>query len=161
MATRPQIEAKLVELGFTKDRFGNYKRPDYLVNKNTGELRVTEKRFKMQERSARYDVKQKDGSWFTKVSSYYCNMEILDKGIKIGHITVLPIEGVKEKAEAKSAELKAANQIYIDKGYKHRLDYLTHLAEDNGIDIDNVIAVANLLGPSEDFDGLLSSIGGM
>lgn len=41
--------------------------------------------------------------------------------------------------------------IYQENGFKNRKEYLDTLAEDYG---EAVYMVADLLGPSEDFDGL-------
>ena len=48
--------------------------------------------------------------------------------------------------------------IYTDNGYKNRNDYLEELACNNGIDRETVDMIADVLGPNEDFDGLVSSI---
>lgn len=48
--------------------------------------------------------------------------------------------------------------IYKRHGYDSRQDYLESLAEDYGVDLDTVEALADLLGPDEDFDGLVSSL---
>lgn len=48
--------------------------------------------------------------------------------------------------------------VYTDNGYKDRNDYLNTLAEDFGIDIMVVYSLASVLGESEDFDGLLSTL---
>jgi hypothetical protein len=48
--------------------------------------------------------------------------------------------------------------IYQENGYENRRDYLTSLADDFGIDTDTVFALAGILGPSEDFDGLVTSL---
>lgn len=48
--------------------------------------------------------------------------------------------------------------IYEQHGYADRDDYLQSLADDNGVDIETVYAVADLLGEGEDFDGLVTSI---
>lgn len=48
--------------------------------------------------------------------------------------------------------------IYKENGYTNRKEYLESLADDFGIDYDTVESVADLLGPDEDFDGLLSSL---
>ena len=48
--------------------------------------------------------------------------------------------------------------VYIDNGYTSRTDYLQCLSEDYGIPLDTVLALADLLGESEDFDGLLTSL---
>lgn len=44
--------------------------------------------------------------------------------------------------------------IYQIKGFKDRQDYLESLADENGIDISVVYAVAEMLGEIQDFDGL-------
>jgi hypothetical protein len=47
---------------------------------------------------------------------------------------------------------------YNAQGYKDREDYLTSLAQDFGIDIMAVRVISDMLGPSEDFDGLVSEL---
>ena len=48
--------------------------------------------------------------------------------------------------------------IYTDEGYESRRDYLTSLADDFGVDEETVFAIAGMLGSSEDFDGLITSL---
>jgi hypothetical protein len=48
--------------------------------------------------------------------------------------------------------------VYEKLGYKDRADYLEFLSGNLEIDIDTVYALAELLGPTEDFDGLVSSL---
>jgi len=48
--------------------------------------------------------------------------------------------------------------IYTDEGYENRKDYLNSLADEYGIDKQTVYQLASMLGPSEDFDGLVSSL---
>lgn len=48
--------------------------------------------------------------------------------------------------------------IYQENGYKNRQDYLKCLAEDCGISLYHVQTVATLLGPDEDFDGLVNAV---
>jgi hypothetical protein len=48
--------------------------------------------------------------------------------------------------------------LYIENGYKNRMDYLENLALDLGIDRKIVFTLASLLGSIEDFDGLVSSL---
>lgn len=48
--------------------------------------------------------------------------------------------------------------VYVENGYASRADYLSCLAEDYGVDPQTVQALADLLGPNEDFDGLVSSL---
>ena len=51
-----------------------------------------------------------------------------------------------------------SDDIYQANGYDDREDYLAGLAEDYGVDLDTVYALADLLGPNEDFDGLVSQL---
>jgi len=48
--------------------------------------------------------------------------------------------------------------IYTEQGYENRRDYLNSLAEDYGVDINLVLIAASMLGPSEDFDGLVTTV---
>lgn len=50
------------------------------------------------------------------------------------------------------------NNIYVENGYANRMDYLRHLAEEYEVDLKTVLALAILLGPEEDFDGLVSAL---
>ena len=49
-------------------------------------------------------------------------------------------------------------EIYKEKGYIDREDYLNGLSEEYGVPAEAVMAVADVLGPDEDFDGLVSSL---
>jgi hypothetical protein len=48
--------------------------------------------------------------------------------------------------------------IYIENGFNSRQEYLESLASDFDVPLDTVIMLADLLGPSEDFDGLVTSL---
>lgn len=48
--------------------------------------------------------------------------------------------------------------IYQERGYDNREDYLNSLAEDYGLPIETVRALAGVLGPNEDFDGLVTNL---
>jgi len=48
--------------------------------------------------------------------------------------------------------------IYTDEGYRSRRHYLECLADDMGVDVDTVFMLADMLGPNEDFDGLVTSL---
>ena len=48
--------------------------------------------------------------------------------------------------------------VYQDNGYASRNDYLESLAEEYGVSISTVRTVAAMLGPDEDFDGLVTSL---
>lgn len=50
--------------------------------------------------------------------------------------------------------------IYQENGYKNRKDYLECLADDYGVEYETVVMIADLNGPSEDFDGLVSALDG-
>lgn len=48
--------------------------------------------------------------------------------------------------------------IYTENGFEDRQDYLKYLADDLGLDQEVVYMVADLYGPSEDFDGLVTTL---
>ncbi len=48
--------------------------------------------------------------------------------------------------------------IYQENGYASRREYLDSLADDLGLDPRTVYLLAEMLGPNEDFDGLVTSL---
>lgn len=48
--------------------------------------------------------------------------------------------------------------VYTSNGYSNRKDYLNSLADDFGVDIETVNMIADLFGPNEDFDGLVTTL---
>jgi len=48
--------------------------------------------------------------------------------------------------------------VYKENGYKDRIDYLEQLADEYDAPMEVVEALADLLGPDEDFDGLVSGL---
>jgi hypothetical protein len=50
------------------------------------------------------------------------------------------------------------SSVYQDNGYKSRAHYLKSIAEENGWDEETVFMVADMLGPNEDFDGLINTM---
>lgn len=48
--------------------------------------------------------------------------------------------------------------IYQQEGYRNRRHYLQSMAEDYNVPITAVWAMAGMLGPSEDFDGLINAL---
>ena len=48
--------------------------------------------------------------------------------------------------------------IYQENGYQSRREYLLDLADNMGMDASIVFALADVLGSSEDFDGLVTSL---
>jgi hypothetical protein len=51
-----------------------------------------------------------------------------------------------------------AQTIYQEQGFKNRKDYLSSLADDFGAERSTIYTLAGLLGPNEDFDGLITSL---
>lgn len=47
---------------------------------------------------------------------------------------------------------------YIEAGFNTRKEYLMSLVEEYDVDKGTVFAIASLLGPSEDFDGLIAAL---
>ena len=50
------------------------------------------------------------------------------------------------------------DNVYQMNGYESRKDYLEQLADNMGVDRKNVFALADLLGETEDFDGLVTAL---
>lgn len=48
--------------------------------------------------------------------------------------------------------------VYTENGYKNRREYLQNLAEDYGLSVCVVYSLADILGQSEDFDGLIVAL---
>ena len=63
------------------------------------------------------------------------------------------------KDDVEEAEvLKDDSSIYEVHGYKDRAEYLQHLSDEYGVPIDTVEAIAETLGETEDFDGLVTAL---
>ena len=50
------------------------------------------------------------------------------------------------------------NNAYILNGYKDRDDYLQCMSDDYNVSIETVYSLADMLGESEEFDGLVSAL---
>lgn len=48
--------------------------------------------------------------------------------------------------------------IYQQNGYYNRADYLRCMSEDYCVPLDTVKVLADMLGPNEDFDGLVNAL---
>jgi hypothetical protein len=48
--------------------------------------------------------------------------------------------------------------VYVARGYRDRALYLDSLATKYGVDKEAVMTFADILGPAEDFDALLTSL---
>lgn len=55
-------------------------------------------------------------------------------------------------------EIAANLESYLEYGAETRAEYLAMLSEDFDVDLDTVHALADVLGPMEDFDGLVTSL---
>ena len=55
-------------------------------------------------------------------------------------------------------EIAANLENYLEYGAESRVEYLAMLSEDFDVDLDTVHALADVLGPMEDFDGLVTSL---
>ena len=55
-------------------------------------------------------------------------------------------------------EIAANLELYLEYGAETRAEYLAMLSEDYDVDLDTVHALADVLGPMEDFDGLVTSL---
>ena len=55
-------------------------------------------------------------------------------------------------------KMKTKSNIYQENGYNGRIDYLKSLADDFGVGFDTVIMLSDILGESEDFDGLVCAL---
>lgn len=51
-----------------------------------------------------------------------------------------------------------ANDVYTMNGYANRADYLRCMSEDYGVPFSAVKELACMLGPNEDFDGLVCEL---
>ena len=54
--------------------------------------------------------------------------------------------------------MNTMKNIYQENGYKDRKDYLNSMAEEFDVPITVVLSIANMLGPNEDFDGLVTAL---
>lgn len=62
-------------------------------------------------------------------------------------------------SSTRSRESEMDLSTYRAHGYNDREDYLSCMAEDYGLDLEEVVRpLADLLGPNEDFDGLISAL---
>jgi len=66
----------------------------------------------------------------------------------------IPLKTVLRLNEARTVPLER----YEEDGCFDRYGYIVALADDWGIDLDIAIELADLLGPEEDFDGLVCAL---
>lgn len=81
-----------------------------------------------------------------------CTGEIIDHGF-----VPEPYNGRWAILPAFTTNRRPTVSVYTDNGYKSRKDYIEGLAEDRGLPIGTVLALAAILGQEEDFDGLVTA----
>lgn len=55
-------------------------------------------------------------------------------------------------------EVAANLELYLEYGAENRAEYLEMLSDEYDVDLATVYALADVLGPMEDFDGLVTSL---
>ena len=74
-------------------------------------------------------------------------------------MTCLEIRGVPlATVERLNRERTIPLERYQDDGAIDRFGYLECLADDHGVEFDVVLTLVDVLGPEEDFDGLVTSL---
>lgn len=74
-------------------------------------------------------------------------------------MTCLEIRGVPlATIERLNRERTIPLDRYQDDGVIDRFGYLENLAADHGVEFDAVLTLVDVLGPEEDFDGLVTSL---
>lgn len=63
-----------------------------------------------------------------------------------------------KRIRAINAERTIPLDRYRDEGADSRYEYLTDLADNEGVPLDIVLTFTDVLGPEEDFDGLVSML---
>lgn len=63
-----------------------------------------------------------------------------------------------DRIRAINAERTIPLDRYRDEGADSRYEYLTDLADTNDVPLDVVLTFTDVLGPEEDFDGLVSML---
>jgi len=83
----------------------------------------------------------------------------LAKDRKAFPMTCLEIRGVPlATIERLNRERAIPLRRYQDDGAVDRFGYLESLAADHGVEFDVVMTLVDVLGPEEDFDGLVTSL---
>ena len=74
-------------------------------------------------------------------------------------MTCLEIRGVPlATVERLNRERTIPLERYQEDGAIDRFGYLESLADDHGVEFDVVLTLVDVLGPEEDFDGLVTSL---
>ena len=54
--------------------------------------------------------------------------------------------------------MSESDNVYVQNGFESRKEYLKNLADEYGLPYRTVVDVAEMLGPEEDFDGLVTTL---
>jgi hypothetical protein len=74
-------------------------------------------------------------------------------------MTCLEIRGVPlATVERLNRDRTIPLERYQDDGAIDRFGYLESLADDHGVEFDVILTLVDVLGPEEDFDGLVTSL---
>jgi hypothetical protein len=90
--------------------------------------------------------------------SYSNNAEPINSGRCCSHCNFTIVVPARILAAKLHEEDTNMIDIYIAHGYQNRGDYIRSLVEDYGVEEEVVWALADVLGPAEDFDALVSSV---
>ena len=98
---------------------------------------------------------------------FYVERKIIENGVILAVDNLLIVETEEEAQEFIDKQSDFFNYEYKirevknqwqENGYTGRRQYLTELADDFGIPYTRVMILANILGPAEDFDMLVSML---
>ena len=65
---------------------------------------------------------------------------------------------LKDYRAIEAQEIAANLELYLEYGVESRAEYLELMADEFDVPLSTVVALADILGPSEDFDGLVTSL---
>lgn len=87
--------------------------------------------------------------------SYPKNHDMRLRFVDSQFVKLMP--SVTHFAEADDIEPKEES-IYEEHGYRDRNEYFNYLSEEYDVDLDMVYTLADILGPDEEFDGLVTNL---
>lgn len=164
--TRLEIISKLLELGFTANSYGSYDRPRVRICSQTGNILQGKARIYLQERKVVFSTKMGNCTeWFKRDSEFYGKITVNEAGHLVMCRKILKaqpstLSEMLARAEERSIVVKKriAQEAVTYKPFANRNDYLLDLSIQWGIPFEKVKFIANTLGSSEDFDGLITTL---
>ena len=106
-----------------------------------------------------YDYDDEEGNTYTNEEMFkgsWTDLQDLIKKMKSNGCYHIDANAISEEEDFDESLVKES--IYTDMGFSNRKEYLNSLADDYGIDIQTVYDLASVLGPSEDFDVLVTEL---